>query len=438
MLKIFYLVIFSLSLNLFSEINISSPDIYINNQNIRVVEFKTNSNDIEIDDVRFYEYKSDGFYNQNNFEYWIIENYVDYQIIKIALSNDYLEDYISFKIQIKNIFEKDIFIFLPSKIRKTNLKSQNILKNENKVSGIKSLDAQQYINKDLSTQIDQEIYEAENISTVWSVASDLKNRETIADLSIYQIMWSIYLGNKKAFIDENINKIRSDLDILIPSFDEISEVSVDDAKNRILKMNQVFSLDFQGATNSILKLSAPQNETYKASNSEDSRSIKEDEFNFSNQDDPSEFIKKNTKQLNIMADDALINSVEVFENDNQIESKNYYRVFDIVFISIISLFSGILLALIYINYKNINKKNDFEYDFEEAQDKKNNDSDFASGLSIENDELQQKFDLAIIYYEMKDYEKSKEILNFIINEKNSDNIKILEDAKVLIKKIEEN
>jgi hypothetical protein len=29
-------------------------------------------------------------------------------------------------------------------------------------------------------------------------------------------MWSIYLGNKEAFINENINLIRKDIDIFVP------------------------------------------------------------------------------------------------------------------------------------------------------------------------------------------------------------------------------
>ena len=45
------------------------------------------------------------------------------------------------------------------------------------------------------------------------------------DVSIYQVMWSLYLGNKEAFINENINLVRKDIDIMVPSISDISDVS---------------------------------------------------------------------------------------------------------------------------------------------------------------------------------------------------------------------
>ena len=57
------------------------------------------------------------------------------------------------------------------------------------------------------------------------------------NISIYQVMWSIYLGNRKAFLNDNINLIRADLDITIPSLNDIESISFQIAKESILDMN---------------------------------------------------------------------------------------------------------------------------------------------------------------------------------------------------------
>ena len=58
---------------------------------------------------------------------------------------------------------------------------------------------------------------------MWSIASNIQKESS--DISIYQIMWSIYLGNKDAFIDGNINLVRNDRDLMIPSFAVMSGTS---------------------------------------------------------------------------------------------------------------------------------------------------------------------------------------------------------------------
>ena len=78
------------------------------------------------------------------------------------------------------------------------------------------------------------------------------------DISIYQVMWSLYLGNKDAFINENINLIRNDVDLFIPKISEIEEVSYEFAKESILSMNQSFSQNFSSASRSLLVLTAPE------------------------------------------------------------------------------------------------------------------------------------------------------------------------------------
>ena len=72
-------------------------------------------------------------------------------------------------------------------------------------------------------------------------------------------MLSIYLCNPNAFLDENINLVRSDVDIVIPSYQTMQANSPVEAKNAIVKMNQAFSLDFKKSSKSLLTLTAPKN-----------------------------------------------------------------------------------------------------------------------------------------------------------------------------------
>ena len=80
----------------------------------------------------------------------------------------------------------------------------------------------------------------------------------------------------------------------------------------------------------------------------------------------------------------------------------------------ISLASGIFLALIFIQLRKIRDAKNIEYDFEEALDDDSILSSLPSGLSIENDKDQQQFDLAVTYYEMNNIEDAKSILNNLI------------------------
>ena len=65
-------------------------------------------------------------------------------------------------------------------------------------------------------ELTPKVVESENIETMWSVAQSVKDNY---DASIYQIMWAFYLENPNAFIDENINLVRNDLDLVMPSSD---------------------------------------------------------------------------------------------------------------------------------------------------------------------------------------------------------------------------
>ena len=89
----------------------------------------------------------------------------------------------------------------------------------------------------------------------------------------------------------------------------------------------------------------------------------------------------------------------------------------------ISLASGIFLALIFIQLRKIRDAKNIEYDFEEALDDDSILSSLPSGLSIENDKDQQQFDLAVTYYEMNNMEDAKSILNNLIKTSQDTDIK---------------
>ena len=119
------------------------------------------------------------------------------------------------------------------------------------------------------------------------------------NISIYQIMWSIYLGNKEAFLNENINLIRKDIDIVVPSNTQIENVSYEIARDSILRMNESFSQSLKSASKSLLILTAPKiiDDAEEGNNNE----IKKDasQVSFVDNMDPKTLIEENTRQISI-------------------------------------------------------------------------------------------------------------------------------------------
>ena len=241
----FYISFFFLciSINVYADIFLSSPKIKLNAQDQRIIEFKIQNGNIKDGDIFLNEYKKDTPLNQQDIAYTLIEDFVDYQTYKIVLSENYQEDYFSFKILIKDEFIKDIFIFLPTKLR--NFYREEVQQKPLRKIPIKRTIPQQneiaeipIIKEEISIP-EPKIIKAEEITTAWSMAKKIKGENK--DISIYQVMWSLYLGNKDAFINENINLIRNDVDLFIPKISEIEEVSYEFAKESILTMNQSVS-----------------------------------------------------------------------------------------------------------------------------------------------------------------------------------------------------
>ena len=428
-------LIFS-STNIFAEILLSSPKIKLNAQDQRVIELKIQNADLRDGDILLKEYKTDNTIDEINIDYTLINSFESYQTFTIALSKDYEEDYFSFKISIKDNFSKDIFIFLPSKIRNFYQESSD-KKTYEPITPKKIESSKQPVSipkiEPKSSNSEPQILKASEITTVWSMAKKIKGSND--NISIYQIMWSIYLGNKEAFLNENINLIRKDIDIVVPSNTQIENVSYEIARDSILRMNESFSQSLKSASKSLLILTAPKiiDDVEETNNNE----IKEDasQVSFDENIDPKTLIEENTRQISIGLENEALDSLLDEEMQSSNQEQNSFEVFDIIFISLISLASGALLALIFIQLRNIRNSKNIEYDFEEALDDNSTFSSMPSDLSIENNKDQQQFDLAVTYYEMNDKSNARNILTNLIKNTEDDEIKTA--SQTLLNKVDQ-
>jgi len=420
-----------ISLNLFADIRLSSPQIKLNSQDQRVIEIKIQDANLKDGDIFLNQYKSNDAINEADISYTLIENFDSYQTFTIVLSEEYLEDYFSFKLIINDKFEKDIFIFLPSKIRNyasnQPMPKSVVREVQKNISPIEIKPVEKTISKEIPMVI-----KADEITTMWSMAEKVKL--TSSDLSIYQIMWAIYLGNKNAFIEDNINLIRNDIDISIPDQSDIQNISYEFAKDSILEMNDAFASGFSSASRSLLVLTAPTVSQNIKEEIENPAIEENEDLSLDATMSPKDFVEKNTKDIKVGIESEVVDEFfdKVAESAEQ-PQKNKFEIIDLIFISLISLMSGILLALIYINLRKIKSSRDsIDYDFEEAIEDNSNNI-MPSGLSVENNEDQQQLDLAIMYFEMDDKERAQNILDDIIDK--TDNESIKEDALSLLNKI---
>ena len=459
MLRYLFLLSLVFSLNAFSDVFLSSPKIKLNAQNQRVIEFRIENERINNGDITLNEYKTNNPIDESFIEYTLINDFGNYHTFTIVLDDEYLEDYFSFKILIKENFAKDIFIYLPSKVRSTfnnpepykpeRVSSEttfSLSKNQNAVSkkleevepDILIEDKEENIVLNKTEQIEPEIqqndiFKSSEITTVWSMAEKIKGQNE--NISIYQVMWSIYLGNRKAFLNDNINLIRADLDISIPSLNDIESISFQIAKESILDMNESYASRLQSATKSLLVLTAPN--VIEDTNDGKELELKTEDQNqidFENKIDPEILIEQNTKQIRLEVENEILDELtELKQTITEVDNK--FQTFDLIFISLISLASGVLLALIFIQIRNMRTSKEIQYDFEEASDDKSSLTTLPSDLSIKNDIDQQQFDLAVTYYEMSDKENAEALLkNLIQTTKNSE---IREASEDLLKKVKQ-
>ena len=431
-MKFRFLLTFIFSINIIGDTLLSSPSLKLNSNDQRVVSFRIQGSGIKDDDIFLQEYKSDELLKQDDISYTLLEDFSSYQTFSIVLENSYNEDYFSFKLVIKDEIAKDIFIFLPSKIKNAPKKPQ-----PTKIYQPVRLPIKDKFEEVIEMSPPKEtpnIIKADDISTMCSMASSIK-KET-SDTSIYQIMWSIYLGNKNAFIDGNINLVRKDMDLVIPSFATMKMTSQADAKESILAMNSSFSSNFEPAVKSLLTLTAPKiikqekiETVAKDIEKEDKNIIN---FNDDQVSDQKKFIESNTKQFEMAVESKALDKLIEVTEEQEDKSGSGFGVSDLLFVAVVSVLSGVLIALIYIQL-NPAKKKSISYDFDEATDSLSSVDGLPKGLSIKNNHDEQQLDLAITYFEMQDYRNSKTILDDIIKITEDNNIK--SSAESLLAKI---
>ncbi|MGB0711167.1 MAG: FimV/HubP family polar landmark protein [Gammaproteobacteria bacterium] len=439
MLRALFTLFFLIPVNITADALLSSPKLTLNSQGERVIEFKIQNSRISDDDILLKEYKSDEPLNQTYVAYTLLEDFSNYKTYSIVLSNSYDANYFNFKLVIKNELAKDIFIFLPSKINSSlqkNVPSKPLKQNiENtRKSNEETITIQPTISENIvDEKIDEtaKVVKASEITTMWSIASNIQKESS--DISIYQIMWSIYLGNKDAFIDGNINLVRNDRDLMIPSFAVMSGTSDSEARASILAMNESYSLSIAPTIKSLLVLTAPK---IKESPKEVIKEVVEDQevTNIDLNDDlqdPKSIIEQNTKTLEMVVESKIAEDLlQETKNIDNSESQEF-NLTDLLFVAFVSILSGVLIALIYIQLKSRQSKK-IDYDFEEAKDNSSSIQGLPKGLSIENNKDEQQLDLAVTYFEMGDLENSKSILDEII--RSSDNDKLKQDAQNLLDK----
>ena len=418
---------------------ISSPKISTNETGLRVIELKIKDNNLNDKDIKLLEYRSEEVIDAEKIEYTILKDNDTFYEFLIAVSSSYSSDYFNFKIKIKDDFAKDIFIFLPSINRSSfdERKKSTTVNSINPLSKVldddevrPALDIKSVAQKQLADpSFSGKTIPAGDIKTMWSLATDIAKSSN--DLSIYQIMWSIYLGNPSAFINENINLVRDDIDIIVPSYEVMSRNSSSDSKAAVLRMNKSFSLDFKTPAKSLLTLTAPKinkkNELNLVKDNEDEKIDLESIEPLSNS--PKDIISQNTSTLVIKTNNQAIDDLVEISVAEEEKKSSGFNFIDLLFVAGVSVLCGVLLALIFIQL-NKNRRKTVVYDFEEAPSSGPENQALPSGLSITNNKDEQELDLASTYIEMGELEQAQIILLNLL--KKSENKAAKEKASELI------
>ena len=445
---IFFLAFFSFSIN--ASVIIGSPNVEINTEGLYLVKIKISSNNsIAEDKILLTNFKSDDELSDFEFEYQIFENLEDYIRLTLAIPNTYPEDYISFRLSIKEELKKDIFIFLPQNDLTSSKQSEVSFKlpakkiygeperydiarilsedqnyddsdteENNTFSLVKPINSQKgEINESLSIPSDE-------VETIWSVSTSVSKNY---DASIYQIMWGFYLENPNAFIDEDINLVRGDVDLNLPSQELVASTSNVTAKESIAFMGSRQNLINEPLIKPILKLTAPTeifNDSEGGGTDENTASssnlISIQEIDNSGLT-ASEIVQKNTSVISLNTESDYSSASDIPSNARS------FGLQDLFWVGLISLFIGFVIAYMLIKYRKspVYTKSALE---EDLLDENNT---FQTNLSVSNDIETQELDLVRTYLEMGDWESATKILDKLIA--NSSNESIVSEARLLLK-----
>jgi len=446
---ILFLALFSHSL--YASIVIGSPNVEINSEGLYLVQIKISSTtNLAEDDISIKNFKSNDDLSDFNFEFKIFENLQDYKRLTLALPSTHLEDYISFRLDIKNELKKDIFIFLPQNDLVPKAKSQvsfklpskkiygepqrydleKILSEESNYEDPEPSESNAFSLAKPANDITEEAEDpksipSDEVETIWSVSKSVSQNY---DASIYQIMWGFYLENPNAFIDEDINRVRGDIDLALPSQELVASTSAISAKESIAFMDARNSQLKRSAIKPILKLTAPveiftdtqaMKDSINSSTSESQLDLVKEVDN--SQLNASEIVEKNTSfiELKSQSDFSI--------NTNTSKNSQAFDLRDLFWVGVLSLLLGFAIAYMLIRSS---KRPTFTKAAveDDLQDESNT---FQTNLSISNDIETQELDLVRTYIEMDDWESATKILDKLIA--NSTNDLIVSEAYSLLK-----
>jgi len=392
-----FLIIFSSLLS--SEITYISSKTFQDENTVQIVISINSTEEIDKSDISIFEYQTSSSIKDSLFNLSLSKENISEYNLSFEKLKDTESPYALFTIEIKDN-RKDFFIFLSDDSYTSILQNETV-----EVSSPQIIEEEKPSN--------EIVILADEITTVWSMAESLN----YDDLSIYQVMWSIFENNRGAFIDDNINLIRNDMDILIPELQSIREIDKSYAKFSIREMIDTNTFE----TQQMLTLVAPEPEAIIEQEIEVTQEEKTQNFDIQNQEqttlDPQAIIESQTRIIEIERNE------EIEISNGEINSG--VNILQLLIVSLVSLAVGFLIAIFLIKRNLVTAKNESKPD--DAL------SSMPKGLSIKNDPFIQQFDLAITLYEMKDYEKAKILLDEIIDK--AKNQKLIQQAVDLRSKI---
>ena len=439
-----------LSHSLFAITIIGSPNVEINPEGLFLVKIRISStSNLRENDISFTNFKSDDELSDFNFEFRMFENLQEYKRLTLAIPKNYSEDYISFRLNIKKELKKDIFIFLPQNDIAPKVKSQvsfklpakkiygepqrynleKILSEETDYQDSEIDDSNSFSLAKPSSEDIEKIEEPQSIpstkvDTIWSVSQSVSQNY---DASIYQIMWGFYLENPNAFIDEDINRVRGDVDLTLPSQELVASTSELAAKESIAFMEMRYKKTKEAAIRPVLKLTAPQEiftDSESKQNSDNSPAIqsKPDPIKKidNSQLNASEIVAKNTSIIKLQSEADLSKEPRDLKNSQGFDIK------DLFWVGVLSLLAGFAIAYILIRSS---KRPSFTR-AAVAEDLQDENNTFQTNLSISNDIETQELDLVRTYIEMDDWDSAEKILDKLIS--NSKNSSIIANARSLL------
>ena len=433
-------LIFSITIQ--ADIALSSPKVSVNEQGQFLIQFTVNSDSkIRSKDIVLNEYQSDIPLAEDLLAFTLFEEEGAFDKFTIALGNNYPEDYFSFQLLIKNKLTKNVFIFLPSRY-KAFTSQPNYSAPQKPIAKNKPLAAPEVLLEEVLTdtpseiaaevEVEEVIIESSEITTIWSLASQIA-KETDAD--IYQIMWAIFLANETAFIDNNINLVRADINLVVPSNDVLSNISTQLAKDSIQEMNSSRqTLRVSKNIKSLLTLTAPTDNTQITPTPvAPQEAIVQKDLPLpvnKNQGDlsPDDFIQSNTKTIELGVQNEPLEALQ--ETSKEVSNSSSIGIIDMLLVSLAALLAGFVLAVLYIRKNSKTITEDDIYGFDNPADEGGIEG-LPKGLSVKNDTDTQQLDLASTYVEMGNLSDAKQILQALVKSTDSDSVKAEAEALLL-------